>query len=1565
MVNSPNISKENSLRNHGDYEIIHTESSKVNSSHLNQSGSHQSMSQQRAPSSSNALFQTNEGFANVNDHASAENSYLCFSVDENNNEDKMEDDDGDNDNDDLEIDDDNVAENDNDEEDDDDEEDDSDGEDGNDEEHDIDDAGEENVDGGELDDERINVDESNSDDMNIARQYRANILRELVGRDQGLVSGTSFIDVVQRLVGNTDEYPDRRQVSEFDALISNLTQREEPILIMETLSELSERLLMMNGITAERLVPSNRLAKALTDILRDPSLMDHLELHLVACRCLFNFVEVNQDFIHDALSSGAVEVLVSRIHEITYIDLTEQALQTLEMMSRERTAHSAIIESDGLSACLTNIDFLTVHAQRKCLTIVSNTCHHLNETNFSKVKDIVGKLMDVVKQVHDHEVSECVWRSISRIVDSFKSKPELLESLFADKLLLTFIVKYVSTISGFSNKDSASSYGVSVGLLQSLVTMSSTSIKLSELLLAIDVGEYLNAAFLNFRKDLGSTGSKRSLAIDDCVNEDITVEELIAVPRELLLCTLQLIAAILPANYDISDSPFMLATYRNSGQRNKHNVHRVETFKSQECDVQRFVEWTWPIILRTYLASMDGELRRIVSLCIYRVFTFFESEIPVLKSYSKDLTNVLASMINAGKTELIQAPDATSIEQSFKVYTGLQMISSLKIVKTILIKSFSACSLGLEKGGVFHDVEALGGIIHQALQAHCYMSGNADSDGSNVPEIISLTRSKFLDVSDPELIAVGNHITINHVLSKLNNEATLLGGLKKGYQSGSVNEDFATHSQLKSCFKAIQGSTNSSLIQCETAWSQLKYLLLSGSDGMSSYELLSSGVTDVMASEFSAAACPDIFTTNLGRSFVDIIFGDLKAAKHLIELLLDSLQRTESFDIVSATEKTSSRDPAHATNLARQFRLRLVPHETSDGDDDGPVIVYVQAIATFRSVEQFLKQRQMLEDSRDFRRIPIFSDKDPKSATEQDDFQFVINDEFIPTDTTIFGAIYDLTQPKSSSSLSEMWTKVHTIKFKRNNNLLRSTSSILKHDMMTQDIIGSDTLTILRLLEFFYRLNIRLRKKGLANLPDDAFRSWELTLKLRRQLEEILVFASGTQPSWTMALTREFSFLFPLESRMLFLRNTSFGYSRLINHWQNTLGPEVWTQATEPRSRGVQLGRISRQKVRISRSILFQSALKVLEKFGSSPGILEIEYYNEVGSGLGPTLEFYSMVSREFQRSNLHLWRNSDSYESCDSMATYVNSKMGLFPQVMHQSPSKRKYNSKILHLFFCLGKFLARSLFDSRIVDIELHPLTFTILRLLEKGSMHEWNEHLTLETLSSVDESLARSLQSLLDIASCHQASQEKDTIQSLELFFTLPGMPEYELILNGANTRVTHENITEYVDAILAAILKDGVIRQIEKLAEGFSTVFPMKSLNVFSPEELCKVFGSGEEDWAEATILGAIQANHGYTKSSASVIRLAKILSSFDQEHRRKFLQFLTGSPRLPIGGFKSLRPEFTVVKKNPDEDLGSDNYLPSVMTCASYLKLPDYSSIDIMRSKLIRAITEGADSFHLS
>jgi E3 ubiquitin-protein ligase TRIP12 len=49
------------------------------------------------------------------------------------------------------------------------------------------------------------------------------------------------------------------------------------------------------------------------------------------------------------------------------------------------------------------------------------------------------------------------------------------------------------------------------------------------------------------------------------------------------------------------------------------------------------------------------------------------------------------------------------------------------------------------------------------------------------------------------------------------------------------------------------------------------------------------------------------------------------------------------------------------------------------------------------------------------------------------------------------------------------------------------------------------------------------------------------------------------------------------------------------------------------------------------------------------------------------------------------------------------------------------------------------------------------------------------------------------------------------------------------------------------------------------------------------------------------MDSIKADHGYNMDSKSVKNLLQTMSELNPPERRDFLQFTTGSPKLPIGG----------------------------------------------------------------
>lgn len=571
--------------------------------------------------------------------------------------------------------------------------------------------------------------------------------------------------------------------------------------------------------------------------------------------------------------------------------------------------------------------------------------------------------------------------------------------------------------------------------------------------------------------------------------------------------------------------------------------------------------------------------------------------------------------------------------------------------------------------------------------------------------------------------------------------------------------------------------------------------------------------------------------------------------------------------------------------------------------------------------------------------------------------EFSINDQPITNETTIFRAVHRSGMLQSvDPSGRNVWSGVHTVKFRRVQGPPPPETSSITSLSETASVPGSanmpaslhehpTTSTTLRLLSILHELNANIEdvlddSKEALNVtaePIAHFVNTKLTAKLNRQLEEPLIVASNCLPSWSEDLPRFYPFLFPFETRHLFLQSTSFGYARSMSRWQNAQSTD---DARRERHRDERpfIGRLQRQKVRISRSRIVESAVKVMELYGASPSMLEVEYFDEVGTGLGPTLEFYSTVSKEFSKRDLKLWRDGDS----TSNSKYSFGKLGLFPAPMSAAQAESEAGMRIHHYFKMLGKFIARSMLDSRIIEVSLNPTFFRV------GNQPS-TVPLSLGAVKTVDESLASSLKlvkqfavekKLIEENSRIPSAEKESAIEAIEvkgvraedltLDFTLPGYPEIELIPQGSQVPVNIWNVADYLDKVLDMTLGSGVQRQVDAFRLGFSQVFPYGALRAFTPQELVMLFGRVEEDWSLASklplygqvvldstnsltaLLDSIKADHGYNMDSKSVRNLLQVMSELSPSQRRDFLQFVTGSPKLPIGGKDTIFSSKTVL-----------------------------------------------------
>jgi E3 ubiquitin-protein ligase TRIP12 len=91
--------------------------------------------------------------------------------------------------------------------------------------------------------------------------------------------------------------------------------------------------------------------------------------------------------------------------------------------------------------------------------------------------------------------------------------------------------------------------------------------------------------------------------------------------------------------------------------------------------------------------------------------------------------------------------------------------------------------------------------------------------------------------------------------------------------------------------------------------------------------------------------------------------------------------------------------------------------------------------------------------------------------------------------------------------------------------------------------------------------------------------------------------------------------------------------------------------------------------------------------------------------------------------------------------------------------------------------------------------------------------------------------------------------------------------------------------------------------------------------------------GDSEWQNKEELTKnIDPDHGFTRKSTQYLNFIRYITELPAEKRQEFLKFLTGSKRLPIGGFKSLAPHLTLVLKKEAPGQSPDSILPSVMAC---------------------------------
>jgi hypothetical protein len=387
-----------------------------------------------------------------------------------------------------------------------------------------------------------------------------------------------------------------------------------------------------------------------------------------------------------------------------------------------------------------------------------------------------------------------------------------------------------------------------------------------------------------------------------------------------------------------------------------------------------------------------------------------------------------------------------------------------------------------------------------------------------------------------------------------------------------------------------------------------------------------------------------------------------------------------------------------------------------------------------------------------------------------------------------------------------------------------------------------------------------------------------------------------------------YPFLFDFEMRVSFFRIVGFDLSYALpcmNSFFNKVP-------------GNDRANTTRVQCVIRRDNIFEDGVRLLRLAG--PGMLriDVQFAGEVGLGYGPTHEFMAKFSRELCLKSRKIWRD----DGRDPV--YASSRAGLFPGPA--APAD---------MFYILGLLCGKALLMEMLVPIPI-GCGFWKLILDEPISPDD------------VDPEFGSSLM-------CQEGL--------IGLPFVYPGHPEIELIKNGAATEVTERNVKQFVDLVAKRTVDPPDVAA--AFRRGLSTVIQWELLKLFEAAELAVLFGGNSVRITREELAENVVVSHGYVPKSKQIGMFFDVVSELAAEHQGQFVKFVTGSDHLPFNGLKGLNPKLTVALRTPENGRTADETLPSVMTCANYFKLPAYSSKQVMRARIITAITECQDSFLLT
>jgi hypothetical protein len=173
------------------------------------------------------------------------------------------------------------------------------------------------------------------------------------------------------------------------------------------------------------------------------------------------------------------------------------------------------------------------------------------------------------------------------------------------------------------------------------------------------------------------------------------------------------------------------------------------------------------------------------------------------------------------------------------------------------------------------------------------------------------------------------------------------------------------------------------------------------------------------------------------------------------------------------------------------------------------------------------------------------------------------------------------------------------------------------------------------------------------------------------------------------------------------------------------------------------------------------------------------------------------------------------------------------------------------------------------------------------------------------------------------------------------------------HGESEHVSKANVAEYVQLSAKRKVFGSIADQMMSIVHGLNEVLPLGHLSFLTPEEIFRML-RGEPQIDRENLRASTMYFPDNMNSDPQIAWLWEIIGGLSEAQMRDFIKFVSGSSYPPIHNFTGHSGDRKWLQVSVEPALKLDQ-APLSQTCFVQLRIPRYSTQEIMRERIIFAI----------